>query len=108
MRPSRHLPRRAALLQAVVLTAGILCARAETWKFAFFSDTISLSGGLGINTNTLAEIATALAGEKPDDPLNDDKIAEILKQDGIRIARRTVAKYREQLNLPIARLRKKI
>ncbi len=63
---SRQRPRGTALLQLVVLGAGVLCTQAETWKFAFFSDTISLSGGLGINTNTLAEIATALAGEKPD------------------------------------------
>jgi RNA polymerase sigma-54 factor len=42
------------------------------------------------------------------DPLNDDKIADILKQEGIRIARRTVAKYREQLGLPIARMRRKV
>jgi RNA polymerase sigma-54 factor len=40
--------------------------------------------------------------------LNDDKIADILKQEGIRIARRTVAKYREQLGLPIARMRRKV
>jgi RNA polymerase sigma-54 factor len=46
--------------------------------------------------------------EDPKQPLNDDKIAELLQNEGIKLARRTVAKYREQLGLPIARLRKKI
>ena len=41
-------------------------------------------------------------------PLTDDKLAGILKEKGYPIARRTVAKYREQLDLPVARLRKKI
>ena len=41
-------------------------------------------------------------------PLPDDKLAEILKEKGYPIARRTVAKYREQLDIPVARLRKKI
>ena len=38
-------------------------------------------------------------------PINDDKLAEVLKEKGYNIARRTVAKYREQLNIPVARLR---
>jgi RNA polymerase sigma-54 factor len=41
-------------------------------------------------------------------PLTDDKLASILKDKGYPIARRTVAKYREQLNIPVARLRKQI
>ena len=41
-------------------------------------------------------------------PLPDDKLAEILKEKGYPIARRTVAKYREQLDIPVARMRKKI
>ncbi len=40
--------------------------------------------------------------------MTDDKLAEVLKEKGYRIARRTVAKYREQLNLPVARLRKEL
>ena len=39
-------------------------------------------------------------------PLTDDELAEILKEKGYPIARRTVAKYRQQLNIPVARLRK--
>jgi len=41
-------------------------------------------------------------------PLNDDALADVLKEKGYIIARRTVAKYREQLNIPVARLRKEI
>ena len=41
-------------------------------------------------------------------PLTDDKLAVILKEKGYPIARRTVAKYREQLHIPVARLRKEI
>ena len=41
-------------------------------------------------------------------PLNDDALADVLKEKGYLIARRTVAKYREQLNIPVARLRKEI
>ena len=41
-------------------------------------------------------------------PLTDDKLVEILKEKGYLIARRTIAKYREQMNIPVARLRKKI
>ena len=41
-------------------------------------------------------------------PLPDDKLAELLKEKGYPIARRTVAKYREQLNIPVARMRKKL
>ena len=39
-------------------------------------------------------------------PLTDDELADILKEEGYPIARRTVAKYRQQLNIPVARLRK--
>ena len=41
-------------------------------------------------------------------PFSDDKLAELLNDEGIHIARRTVAKYREQLRLPVARLRKEL
>jgi len=41
-------------------------------------------------------------------PLNDDALVDVLKEKGYIIARRTVAKYREQLNIPVARLRKEI
>ena len=41
-------------------------------------------------------------------PLPDEKLMEILNQKGYNIARRTIAKYREQLNIPVARLRKEL
>jgi RNA polymerase sigma-54 factor len=41
-------------------------------------------------------------------PLPDDQLAEILKEKGYPIARRTIAKYREQLDIPVARMRKKM
>ena len=41
-------------------------------------------------------------------PINDDRLVEVLKEKGYLIARRTAAKYREQLNIPVARLRKEI
>ena len=44
--------------------------------------------------------------ENPKKPLSDDKLSAILKTEGFPIARRTVAKYREQLQIPVARLRR--
>lgn len=49
-----------------------------------------------------------IAGEDKKKPLTDDKLAQILKEKSYNIARRTVAKYREQLNIPVARLRKEL
>ena len=49
-----------------------------------------------------------IADEDKRKPLTDDKLAKVLKEKGYPIARRTVAKYRELLDLPVARLRKEI
>ena len=49
-----------------------------------------------------------IEGENKNSPYSDDKLAEMLNEKGIHIARRTVAKYREQLRLPVARLRKEL
>jgi len=49
-----------------------------------------------------------ISGESKRKPLSDDKIALQLKSRGYNIARRTVAKYREQLGVPVARLRKEV
>ena len=46
-------------------------------------------------------------GENPRKPFSDEEIMQILKEQGFEIARRTVAKYREALHIPIARMRKK-
>jgi RNA polymerase sigma-54 factor len=45
-------------------------------------------------------------GEEKRHPLSDERLTELLQEKGYNIARRTVAKYREQLNVPVARLRK--
>ena len=55
--------------------------------------------------NSIKEIIT---NENSDKPVNDQSITEMLKSKGYNIARRTVAKYREQMGFPVARLRKKI
>jgi RNA polymerase sigma-54 factor len=49
-----------------------------------------------------------LGSEDKRRPLTDEKLTEILQEKGYQIARRTVAKYREQLNIPVARMRKEI
>ena len=49
-----------------------------------------------------------VAGEDPKEPLTDQEIVQILQKSGINIARRTVAKYREQLKVPSARMRKRV
>ena len=53
-------------------------------------------------------INEAILKEDKTKPLTDEKLAELLKENGYLIARRTVAKYREQLNIPVARLRKQL
>ena len=50
----------------------------------------------------------SIESENPSKPLTDDLLTKILNEKGYVIARRTVAKYREQLNIPVARLRKKL
>jgi RNA polymerase sigma-54 factor len=50
----------------------------------------------------------AIEAEEKRKPLTDEKLASLLKEKGYNIARRTVAKYREQLNIPVARLRKQL
>jgi len=51
---------------------------------------------------------TEIEKENKKKPLTDEKLSSVLKESGYLIARRTVAKYREQLDIPVARLRKKI
>ena len=50
----------------------------------------------------------SIGAEDKRKPLTDDQLAAVLKEKGYNIARRTVAKYREQLNIPVARMRKEI
>ncbi len=75
----------------------------------FFSEGISTESGEDVSSrevkNKLKEI---IDKEEKKKPLSDDKLEKLLKAQGYNIARRTVAKYREQLNIPVARLRKEL
>jgi RNA polymerase sigma-54 factor len=53
-------------------------------------------------------IKELIEAEDKSKPYSDDKLEELLNQKGYNIARRTVAKYREQMNIPVARLRKEL
>jgi RNA polymerase sigma-54 factor len=53
-------------------------------------------------------LTDAISAEDKRKPLPDEKLMELLREKGYNIARRTVAKYREQLNIPVARLRKEL
>jgi RNA polymerase sigma-54 factor len=73
----------------------------------FFSDGYITEQGEELSTRKIkAALRELIASEDKRKPLNDDALADLLKQQGYPIARRTVAKYREQLGIPIARLRK--
>jgi RNA polymerase sigma-54 factor len=75
----------------------------------FFSESLSTESGEEVSSREVKKILSdAIAGEDKRKPLTDDKLALLLKENGYNIARRTVAKYREQLNIPVARLRKEL
>ncbi|MPM71037.1 RNA polymerase sigma-54 factor [bioreactor metagenome] len=75
----------------------------------FFSESMTNDSGEEVSTREIKKILQdCIDGENKKKPLNDDALAEVLKTKGYNIARRTVAKYREQLNIPVARLRKEI
>lgn len=75
----------------------------------FFSESMKNVQGEDVSTREIKKILEiTIAEEDKRKPLTDDKLAKILKEKGYPIARRTVAKYREQLDLPVARLRKEI
>ncbi|WP_224487685.1 RNA polymerase factor sigma-54 [Robertkochia flava] len=74
-----------------------------------FSEAMKNEEGEDVSTREIKKILeTLIEDEDKRKPLTDDKLAKLLKEKGYPIARRTVAKYREQLNLPVARLRKEI
>lgn len=74
---------------------------------SFFSESIQNDQGEEVSTREIKKIlADCIAVEDKAKPLTDEELTLILKQKGYPIARRTVAKYREQLNIPVARLRK--
>lgn len=75
----------------------------------FFSESVKNVEGEDVSTREIKKILETVVGEEDKrKPLTDDKLAAILKEKGYPIARRTVAKYREQLGIPVARLRKEI
>lgn len=75
----------------------------------FFSESMQTDTGEEISSREVkAILKECIENEDKKKPLTDDKLCEILKEKGYVIARRTVAKYREQMNIPIARLRKEI
>tara|TARA_R110002126_G_scaffold77796_3_gene194028 strand:+ start:101887 stop:103344 length:1458 start_codon:yes stop_codon:yes gene_type:complete len=75
----------------------------------FFSESMKNDQGEDVSTKEIKKILeTVITEENKKKPLTDDKLSKILKEKGYPIARRTVAKYREQLDLPVARLRKEI
>jgi RNA polymerase sigma-54 factor len=75
----------------------------------FFSEGISTNSGEDASSREVKNILRDIVDNEPKHaPLSDDKLEKILKKRGYNIARRTVAKYREQLNIPVARLRKQI
>lgn len=76
---------------------------------SFFSESLSTQSGEDVSTREVKKILQDIIdAESKKKPLTDDKLAELLKDKGYNIARRTVAKYREQLDIPVARLRKEL
>ena len=75
----------------------------------FFSESMKNDQGEDVSTKEIKKILEiTISEEDKRKPLTDDKLAQILKEKGYPIARRTVAKYREQLELSVARLRKEL
>lgn len=75
----------------------------------FFSESMTNDQGEEVSTIEIKNILQQVISEEDKKkPLPDDQLADILKERGYPIARRTIAKYREQLDIPVARLRKKI
>ena len=75
----------------------------------FFSEAMTNDQGEEVSTLEIKKILKDVIDEEDKNkPFPDDQLTEILKERGYPIARRTIAKYREQLEIPVARMRKKI
>jgi RNA polymerase sigma-54 factor len=75
----------------------------------FFSEGMSTDSGEEVSTREVKKILSEMVeAEDKHKPLSDDVLTDMLQEKGYNIARRTVAKYREQLNIPVARLRKEL
>lgn len=76
---------------------------------SFFSESMQTESGEEVSTREIKKILSeCIDGEDKNKPHTDEQLTNILKEKGYNIARRTVAKYREQLNIPVARLRKEL
>lgn len=76
---------------------------------SFFSESMQTESGEEVSTREIKKILSeCIESEDKSRPLTDERLTTILKEKGYNIARRTVAKYREQLNVPVARLRKEL
>jgi RNA polymerase sigma-54 factor len=76
---------------------------------SFFSESMTNEDGEEVSTREIKKILQDCVGEEnKKKPLADEKLAAILKEKGYNIARRTIAKYREQLGIPVARMRKEL
>jgi RNA polymerase sigma-54 factor len=76
-------------------------------KYFFSSHVSTAGGGECSSTAVCAILKTLIEAEKPSKPLSDNKLMALLEQQGIQVARRTVAKYRESLNIPSSSQRKR-
>lgn len=75
----------------------------------FFNEKIETDAGEEISTRKVKErIKQMIEHESANKPMSDEKISQILSNEGFPVARRTVAKYREQMDIPVARLRKRL
>jgi RNA polymerase sigma-54 factor len=75
----------------------------------FFSEGIQNDAGEDVSTREVKQVLRQMIeAEDKAHPLSDERLEEMLAERGFTIARRTVAKYREKLNLPVARLRKEM
>jgi RNA polymerase sigma-54 factor len=75
----------------------------------FFSEGMQTESGEEVSTREIKKILQdCIEAEDKRHPVTDDGLAEILQEKGYHIARRTIAKYREQLNIPVARMRKEL
>jgi RNA polymerase sigma-54 factor len=76
---------------------------------SFFSESMQTDSGEEVSTREIKKILSdCIEAEEKDKPLTDEQLTKILREKSYNIARRTVAKYREQLNIPVARLRKEL
>jgi RNA polymerase sigma-54 factor len=75
----------------------------------FFSESMSTDSGEEVSSREIKKILQdCIAAEDKKNPFTDDELCKALKEKGYNIARRTVAKYREQLDIPVGRMRKEI